>query len=109
MPFQYLNDGPQFLFFESVIVFQFHRIQPKLCRAIAFVNMNVRRFVSFLAEEEKFEPANSQNRWHIFNLRASIKSPLLSKCSPTPAAQTAASPNPSIGRNENAATSSAPR
>ncbi len=73
MLFYYFYNGAQLQFFESVSICQPDRAKPKFCRAIAFLNVNVRRFVSFLTVEEKLETTDSQNCWHFVITISSTK------------------------------------
>ena len=64
----------QFMAAKAVIASQVHRPKPKLCVASGMLYMNVRRLVSFFAEEEKPVSANSQHRRHENSVPREVRS-----------------------------------
>ena len=44
---------------------QFNRVEPELCVTLRLLYVNVSRFVTFAAEEEKPKAADPKNFWHV--------------------------------------------
>ena len=52
---------------------EFHRLEPKLRPALARLDVDVRRLVPFVAEEEEPEPADAEDCGHAPSLSASFR------------------------------------
>jgi hypothetical protein len=62
--FEYSDYSSDFRLFETIAVMQPDRSQPKLSDSIALSDVNMDRFVSFVAKKEKFIPVIPKYGWH---------------------------------------------
>ena len=71
---------------KAVVAGQAHRTKPKLCVASGMLYVNVRRLVSFFAEEEKPVSTNSQHRRHEDSVPREVRSAKEVHAAPSPCA-----------------------
>src|SRR5438105_8492366 len=97
MFFQDLDDSAKFLFFEPFIPVKLYRLEPELGDTVPLFDMNMGWLISFVAKEEKVEPADSQNCRHTSFILSPTTTPRPSpRYSPAPAGRIASILNLSI-------------
>lgn len=49
---------------KPIVCSQLHRVKPDLCFVTRCLNVNMRRFLAFVAEKVKSVSADTQDSWH---------------------------------------------
>src|SRR5262245_66518570 len=62
--FDNVLDLGQVLLLETIICCQGNWFKPELCLTFSGLDMDVRRLLAFVAEEEESKATESQNSWH---------------------------------------------